>query len=246
MALPAVCTLSSASRARGCCPLEDLRVSAIKGGPCPGPRPPVYCAFPRGCHGPSGTAGTASLVAGSQGPGAGGTDPALGTRAGEAGERDDNGDGDVEAFSEQLQCAGYHAISPFCIVPCYLHPMFSVSEKKLRHREVKTLARVHQLSGSGAETGSWVGLAPELLEHGHQWRQNLELAVPRGTVFCGRPLFPEQPRSLKCGCRGSKKPGVMLRPRPLQNPPRDEVPIPVWTEQPLSLSRSFLTCKVAS
>lgn len=82
-------------------------------------------------------------------------------------------------------------LSPFYIVPCYLHTVFSVLEKKLRHREVKTLAQVHQLSGSGAETGSWVGLAPELLEHGHQWRQNLELAVPRGTVFCGRPLsFP--------------------------------------------------------
>ena len=50
---------------------------------------------------------------------------------------------------------------------------------------MKTLAQVHQPSVSGAETGSWVGLSPELLEHSHQWCQNLELAVPKGSVSCG-------------------------------------------------------------
>lgn len=36
MALPAVHMLGPASRARGCCPLEDLRVSASKGRQGPG------------------------------------------------------------------------------------------------------------------------------------------------------------------------------------------------------------------
>lgn len=69
--------------------------------------------------------------------------------------------------------------------------VFSVIEKKPRHREVKTLAQVPQPPMSGAEAGSWAGLAPELLEHSHQWGQNLKLAIPKASMFCGHPLgFP--------------------------------------------------------
>lgn len=144
------------------------------------------------------------------GPGAGDADPALGTRAGEAGERDDDGDGDVKAFSEQLLCARYHA-KPFlyCSV-LSVHGVLCYREETEAQRSEDACPSSPALSG--AETGSWVGLAPELLEHSPQWCQNLELAIPKGTELCGHPLgFPssleasdvgaEAPRSQGC-CQG--------------------------------------------
>lgn len=123
--------------------------------------------------------------------------------------------------------------------------VFSVVEKKLRHREVKTLAQVHQPSISGAETGSWVGLSPELLEHSHQWCQNLELAIPKGSVFCGHPLgFPSRPEASNVDAEAPRSQGCcggLTSCRAVQ-----KMRFLSLSGQSLSLSLSFLFCKVGS
>lgn len=101
-----------------------------------------------------------------------GADPAvLGTKAGEAGEGDDDGDGDNSSCNNsQFSLSTYHGPCARLSsnIPCYPLTVPSFLEKKPKHREVKTLAQVHLLLSGRAGTRSWVGLTPELSEHCHQ------------------------------------------------------------------------------